>query len=167
MNVESNNENKIRVYTSIKSMISIAIENAAWHDVQVHHPCRNNADGNCIFESVVHNINSRQCFGESWSGSPDYIRKLWLEEAEGLVWNFTGGLGRSYELFKKEWDYLKNGRNYECDLGDFVLPAVAHCLQKDILIFNTNVFLIQGNLLTFITNFEPIYVVQASTLANR
>ena len=65
----------------------------------MHHPGRNNADGNCIFESVVDNINSRPCFRESWSGSPDYIRKSWLDEAECLVWNFTGGLGRSYELF--------------------------------------------------------------------
>ena len=39
-----------------------------------------------------------------------------MGETEELVWNFTGGLGKSEETFRKEWCYLKNGRNYEVDL---------------------------------------------------
>ena len=34
----------------------------------------------------------------------------------------------------EEWHKLKNSRYYECKLGDLILPGVAHCIQKDVLI---------------------------------
>ena len=43
--------------------------------------------------------------------------------------------------------------------GDFVLHAVAHCIPKDILIFNTHFS--NSQIL------EPVSVVEASTLSNR
>ena len=155
-NVKKYKGGHLKKKDAIKTMVSVAIKNAEWHGINIHHGTSNNADGNCIFESIIDNINSRPCFREFWSGSEDYLRKLWLEEAEVLVWNFCG-LGMPEEILRKEWGYLKNGRTYECDLGDFVLHAVAHCVQKDILIFNTQIS----------QSHEPISVVEASHLANR
>ena len=74
-----------------QSIISIAIRNAIWHGIKLHHGGYNNADGNCIFESIVQNVNSRPCFGEYIPGSADLHRQLWLSERETLVWKFTGG----------------------------------------------------------------------------
>ena len=50
---------------SIEKMIFLATQNAKCHGINVRHGNPNNADGNCIFESVVDNINSRLCFEES------------------------------------------------------------------------------------------------------
>ena len=44
--------------------VTIAIRNADWHGIKLHHGGYNNADGNCSFESIVQNIYSRPCFGE-------------------------------------------------------------------------------------------------------
>ena len=142
-----------------QSVISTAMKNASWHGINVHLVTPNNADGNCIFESIADNISSRPCFGETINGTGDSLRKLWLNKTEDLVWAFTGGLGNSEETFRKEWGLLQTTKSYECIFGDFVLPAVAHYVQKDILVFNT----------IEVEHFkqQPIYVVEASKLANR
>ena len=70
---------------------------------------------------------------------------------------FSGGAGSSVQQFRAEWAVLKESRNYEFKLGEYVLPAIAHCTRKDILIFNANV---HGAM-------DPIYVVKASTLGGR
>ena len=51
---------------------------------------------------------------------------------------------------------LKQSGTYEYKLGDLVLPGIAHCTRKDILIFNTNQ-----------NAHYPVYVVQASMLSNQ
>ena len=139
------------------SMVEIAIANAAQHGISLHQGVPNLANGNCMFESVVDNINTRACFEEILNGTPDYYRKVWLDEAEDLVLRFSGGYGRSEEQFRKDWAILKTTRTYEYELGDFVMPAIAHSTRKDILIFNAK---ISGNQ-------DPIYIVQASTLGGR
>ena len=141
----------------IQEMVSIAIENASWHGITLNAGRPNNADGNCIFEAVVDHINDRSCFNEQITESVDLLRKIWLTEAEALVFNFTTGLGRPVSQFVEEWNHLKMSRTYASDLGDFVLPAVAHCTQKDILIFNGDECL----------NPDPVYVIEASRLGNR
>ena len=50
------------------------------------------------------------------------------------------------------WSVLKESGAYEYRLGDLVLPGIAHCTRKDVLIFNTSP-----------AAFCPVYVVQAST----
>ena len=112
-------------------MVDVAIQNAAGHGINLHHGVPNLANGDCMFESVADNISTRSCFGEVWNGTPAHNRKIWLDEAEDLVLQFTGGLGRSEEQFRKDWDVLKASRTYEFELGDFVLPAIAHCTRKD------------------------------------
>ena len=54
--------------------MSTAIQNAAWHGIKVNLVKPNKADGNCIFESVADNINTRPCFKEFLYGTPDEQR---------------------------------------------------------------------------------------------
>ena len=109
------------------SMVNVAIQNAAGHGINLHQGVPNLANGDCMFESVADNISTRSCFGEVWNGTPAHNRKIWLDEAEDLVLQFTGGLGRSEEQFRKDWAVLKASKTYEYELGDFALPAIAHC----------------------------------------
>ena len=142
---------------NIQSMVAIAIANAKFHDIQLHHARPNNANGDCAFEAVEDNINLRPCFKDKIRGSPEYIRRKWLDETENLVFLFCGGGGLSRVDFKEEWEKLKQPRAYEYDFADYVLPAIAHCTKKDILIFNTKP---DGP-------FDPIFVVEASKLGGQ
>ena len=138
-------------------MVNVAIENAAGHGISLHQGVPNLGNGNCIFESVMDNISTRQCFNEVFDREPDYYLKIWLDEAENLVYTFCGGGGRSEKQFRKDWAILKCSGAYEYDLGDYVLPAVAHCTRKDILIFDGK---LTGTM-------DPIYVVEASFIGGR
>ena len=96
------------------------------HGIKVHNTIPNSADGNCIFES---------CFQQSLPELPDHYRKRWLEEVESIgydKWN----CGKTIAEWKEEWSILKSSKTYEYDLGGLILPGVAHCIQKDILVFN-------------------------------
>ena len=138
-------------------MVQIAIDSAADHGINLHHGVSNLANGDCLFESVADNISTRACFNETWDGSAEFNRIVWMEEAEDLVLEFSGGAGRTEKVFRQEWAILKNSGTYEYELADFILVGIAHVTRKDILIFNTQVH----------GAFDPIFVVQASTLAGR
>ena len=143
-----------RVNYSDRSMIEEAVVIAGKHGINVH--CSpNSADGNCIFESVIDSLNRRRCFQETLSESPDYYRRMWLQVAEDIGYSHWN-LGKTVAEWRKEWSILKNSRSYEYDLGDLVLPGIAHCIQKDILIFNTPAIM-----------HVPVYVIKASSFAGR
>ena len=40
--------------------------------------------------------------------------------------------------WREAWSALKMPRVYETELGDIVLPCIAHCVKKDVLVFNTS-----------------------------
>ena len=139
---------------TVDEMVRMAIGNAEFHGIKLRQGVENRANGDCAIEAIADNINTRPVFNETIDGCPVSNRRKWLTEAEELVFNFAG---ISRDVFQSEWNSLKNPRRYECNLGDFVLPAIAHCVQKDILIFNTSV---DGP-------WDPIFVVEASKLGNR
>ena len=138
-------------------MVNIAILNAKYHGIDLHHGVPNLANGDCAIEAIADNISTRPEFGEVFNGGSEFNRRMWMEEAEDLVYNFSGGAGMSEQDFRKQWDLLKRSGNYEYELGDYVIAAIAHCTRKDILIFHTRG---DGQL-------DPISVVQAVTLGNR
>ena len=75
-----------------------------------------------------------------------------MTEVENVGYeNWSNGLTR--QQWKEGWDVLKQSRTYEYQLGDLVLPGIAHCVKKDIIIFNTSAMA-----------HSPIYVVEASKL---
>ena len=134
-------------------IIKRAIENAKAHGINVHAGVRNLGNGNCLFESVIDSINTRTVFQESIEETPDTCRSIWMQEVEDIAYDeWNSG------LTKKEWAdgwlALKNSRVYECRLGDLILPGIAHCVKKDIMVFNTSP-----------RAHSPIYVIASSALA--
>ena len=127
-------------------IVSVGIEIARFHGINLHHGVKNLANGDCVIEAMADNITIRDCFFEVYNQSAAFNRKEWLTEAAKVVFEYSG---ISKEEFDLEWEQLKQPYCYECPLGDFVLPAIAHCTRKDVLIFNTNA---DGSL-------DPIYVV--------
>ena len=135
-------------------IVSVGIEIARFHGINLHHGVKNLANGDCVIEAMADNITIRDCFFEVYNQSAAFNRKMWLTEAAKVVFEYSG---ISKEEFDLEWEQLKQPYCYECPLGDFVLPAIAHCTRKDVLIFNTS---LKGS-------WDPIYVVQSSEMGNR
>ena len=139
---------------SIQSMVHVAIENARFHGINLHRGVENLADGDCIIEAIKDNISTRHSFHEYFEETAAFYRKQWLNEAEDLVLRYSG---IPEKKFRTEWNVLKQPKTYEFELGDYVLAAIAHCVKKDILIFNT----------TTTGPFDPILVIEAAKLGNR
>ena len=59
--------------------------------------------------------------------------------------------------FMMQWNKLKQPGTYEVQMGDYVLPAIAHCTEKDILIFHSD----------HNYNHDPISVVEANIIGGR
>ena len=138
-----------------KLIIKRAVENAKAHGINLHAGVENLGNGNCLFESIIDSINTRSTFQENIEETPDYCRKIWMEEVENTAYDdWNGGLTRAE--WAMEWSVLKTPRTYECKLGDLVLPGIAHCIKKDVLVFNTSP-----------NAHSPIYVIKSSDLANR
>ena len=108
------------------------------------------ANGNCAFESIIDSISTRTCFGETFEGTPDYWRNVWMTTIENIAFDEWHG-NLSLEEWKAEFEVLKRSGMYEVQLGDLVVPGIAHCTRKNIIIFNTSA---QAH--------SPIYVVPAS-----
>ena len=132
-------------------MVNKAIENAKFHNINLYHGVPNMAGGNCAFESIIDNISTRQCFEEKFDGTPDHWRFVWMSEIENIAFNDWHG-ALSMERWKAEFQILKHSRSYELELGDLVIPGIAHCTRKNILIFNTSEHA-----------HSPIYVIPATT----
>ena len=133
-------------------MINQAIESAKKHGINLSQGTLNNADGNCAFESVIHNINHRDCFLEKLPLATQSYRWQWVTELEHDAENYpTIGAGFSPEEKKENWDRLKESGVYEIPFfGDLIMNGIAKGCHKNILIFNTS---IQAQ--------DPIYVIEA------
>ena len=140
---------------SVKPIVERGIENAKSHGINVHHGVANLASGDCALESMIDGISTRKCFEESYDGTPEFWRNKWFTEVESLAFAFYDA-GMSRPEWKAEWNHLKISGQYEYVLGDLMLPAIAHCTKKDVLIFNTSP-----------RAHAPIFVVEASTLGQR
>ena len=98
---------------SVPIMVDIAIANARFHGIQLHLGALNSASGDCAFEAVADNISKRSCFTEVYNEGPENNRQKWMTEAEPLVYNFSGGAGLSKREFMKQWNVLKEPKQYE------------------------------------------------------
>ena len=77
---------------SVAPMLERAIQNARFHGINLHPGVRNLANGNCAFETVIDSINTRSCFENSYDGTPDHWRMVWMAEVEEIAYtNFNGG----------------------------------------------------------------------------
>merc|ERR1712082_36012 len=113
-------------------MVDRAISCAKSHGINVDRGAVNLTAGNCAFETAIHNINARTCFQETFNGEPDHWRKVWMTEVEKIAYDsFNAGFSRAE--WKEGWEKLKQSGTYEYQLGDLVLPGIAHCTRKDFL----------------------------------
>ena len=140
---------------SVQPIVARGIANAKAHDINVHHGVQNLASGDCALECMIDGISTRECFHEVLDGTPDFWRRKWFTEAENLAYAFYNA-GMTEEDWRAEWNVLKESGQYEYNLGDLILPVIAHCTEKDILIFNTS-----------LAAHAPIFVVEASLLSGR
>ena len=138
---------------SIPLMIRQAIESASKHGITLVPGVRNNADGNCQYESVVNNINHRTCFERKLNQHPNEYRYQWVTELENEASKDPNiAAGYSEEEKREHWKELKRPWVYEVPyFGDFIMHGIARGCKKDLLIFNTSP-----------EASDPIYVISAS-----
>ena len=120
---ESRQSNKEITTNEIKSLkipriFQRAIANAEKHGINLKPGTENNGNGNCSYESVLLNINDRECFNEKFPMSPEFYRRVWNTDLmnkildEKIPWN--PGLSRS-EIQEGFQELMENGvyeRNY-------------------------------------------------------
>jgi hypothetical protein len=92
-------------------MVRRAIGSASKHGIQLIHGTPNQASGNCSLESVVHNVNERDCFEEKLPLSIDYYG-----------WN----------------DMMESGVYERGLFGDLMLFGICCGVRKLLLIFNSS-----------------------------
>ena len=131
-------------------MVNKAIANAKFHSINLYPGSKVQRHGDCLFESVLDNLIQRDCFEENPTEGPSFLRHLWMTEIENIAfddWNE----GRTKEEWKSAFPLVKQPGIFDVSLGDLVAPGIAHCIKKNLLIFNTSH-----------EAFCPVYVVPAS-----
>ena len=133
----------------------MGINSAKKHNIELEPGRENSGDGNCSYQSVIFNINDRECFNTQLSMSPDYYRRVWTIDLMNKIldkkipWN----PGMTSQEIKDGFQEIMVSGVYERKFfGDMMLPGIACGIKKRILIFNTNV-----NITT--TGHDPISVV--------
>ena len=133
-------------------LLTNAIENGKKHGINLVPGVPNEADGNCVFDAVINNINHRSCFEEKFNLSSCTYRQIWVSELEMESANYPHlGAGYTEEEKRENWNHLKQSGIYEVDFfGDMVIHAIAKGCHKNILIFNTS-----------LDASYPVYLIQA------
>ena len=72
---------------SISPMVTKAIKNAEFHGIHLRRGIKNLANGDCIFESVIDSVNTRDCFEESLDGTPAELRNIWMSIIEKVAFD--------------------------------------------------------------------------------
>ena len=70
------------------AMVKLAIDIASKHQIDLefgHKLISNKADGNWLYQSVMDNVSSRECFGEKLKRTPEYYRKEWNQKGQDNI----------------------------------------------------------------------------------
>ena len=118
-----------------------AIENAKKHHIKLVPGIENSGGGNCSYESVILNVNERECFKVGFVMSPDFYRRVWNVDLmnkilDGRVpWN--PGMSRT-EIIEGFQELMESGVYERNFFGDMMMAGIACGVRKRILIFNTH-----------------------------
>ena len=117
----------------------MAIEIGSKHQIHLKKGNPNNADGNCLYESAIDNVNSRSCFTENLRESPMFYRRIWNQEGqEKIIHSDYYPYIYTPEQWEAAFEDLKNKNVYDIEyFGNLAILNIAHSLKKDILIINT------------------------------
>ena len=137
---------------SINELFQRAISNAARHGLSLKPGLVNNADGECLWESLMYNTTQRQCIKHYKKETPRQLKQRSINNAQ-----------KDTELKKlpcipentteEDWNNIRKDKVYETELGDLCIMFAARALKRNILIFNTNVK----------TGAAPITLIRAET----
>ena len=133
------------------------IQVAKNHRINLKSDIPNKAAGNCLFESVVYNVNHRpESFPNKLDEDVDNNRFLWVTELEeqyketphypGFVSRPTTEPERSLwdaqiSLWDAAWNQQKNTFEYNVDafsVSDLTPAGLGHCINKNILVFSND-----------------------------
>ena len=124
-----------------KTMFERVIESAKKHNINVKPGTENHGMGNCSYESVILNINDRNCFHNKFNMSLEHYRVVWNTDMMNKIldkrvpWN--PGLTR--EDIVLGFQELMISGVYEREFfGDMMMAGIACGVRKIILIFHTN-----------------------------
>ena len=100
----------------------------------------NGGCGNCSIESVMDQINSRQCYFEKLPFTRQFYRNVWMTETERIARNSAYFLDDFTEdQWKGAWSRLRQDGEYEIDyFGDPMMVGIMHCVRKNALVFNVS-----------------------------
>ena len=139
----------------INKVTQMGINSARKHNIRLEPGRGNSGDGNCAYQSVIFNINDRECFKTKLPMSPDIYRRLWTIDMMNKIldrkipWN--PGM-TNQEIQDGFQDIMVSGVYERNFFGDMMMPGIACGVRKIILIFNTNI-----NITT--TGHDPISIV--------
>ena len=125
----------------ISKVTQMGINSASKHNIRLEPGRRNPADGNCSYESVIFNINDRECFDTTLPMSPDFYRRVWTIDLMNKIldnkipWN--PGMTRQ-EIHAGFQEIMESGVYERSYFGDMMMAGIACGVKKRILIFNTN-----------------------------
>ena len=124
------------------SIFSLGIENAKMHGINVVADTPNRANGDCLFEAVIDNINHRQCFPDKLIRPVQEYREDWSADLMGLYHDTAHYPGdQQLDDWIAAWDKQMNPGEYNVDeysVSDLVPAGLGHCVSKDILVFNVS-----------------------------
>ena len=133
------NEFKVVKSGQIAKFVDDAVELARDFQVDLQWSTPNSASGDCIFESVLINL-QRDVFPKRFLETPLFYRKKWVAIAKQITREHPIFAAFDDQLFPAKWDLLSTQGVYDVDLfGDVILPVIAHCIKKDILVFEVSV----------------------------
>ncbi|KAG5847477.1 hypothetical protein ANANG_G00126470, partial [Anguilla anguilla] len=142
------------------SIFETAISIAEQHGIQLRSGNPNKANGNCLYESIIDNINARQCFAEHLPERPEHYRKVWNTVGEQKI-KASPYYPNIYteQQWREAWQTLQTTNQYDLDyFGDMAILSCAHTTKKDILVFNT------PWKTTTAQPHSPIYVISADAI---
>ncbi len=118
------------------------IENARRHGITVISDKPNKAQGDCLFESVIDNINHQDWFPDKLKHSIQYYRKKWVSEIKRNYENTDHFPGEKNRIkWNTAWSKQAESREYNVNkynISDIVPAGLGHCVKKNILVFNVD-----------------------------
>ena len=134
----------------MEGIFDAVVKVAENHGFKVKPDKPNAAEGDCLFDSIVDNVNHRpDDFPEKLLDGVDSYRELWvteLEEQYKTTAAFPGYHGK--EMTDEElgewtaaWTQQKNPREYNVNnynVSDLTPQGLGHCINRNILVFSTD-----------------------------
>ena len=143
---QSEEERLTQQAEEVELMLLTAISSAQSLGFSVRRGVATWGKGDCIFEAVIDQFR-RSCFKDLMAEQRE--AQHWRDRVALMVEESTiaysryyrkasGRLGTKKEQWTEDWAYLRQRGNFDCPAGDLLLPGLAACLGKNILVFNTD-----------------------------